>query len=111
MGRRLARLALGAALGLGTLGAATSGADPLDPELVRLGALYYAQYCATCHGTGGRGDGPSAPALRTPPADLTRIAARRGGAFPEGDIARWIDGRFPLPAHRLSSTASGKQSN
>jgi hypothetical protein len=36
----------------------------------------------------------------TPAADLTRIAARRGGDFPSGEIARFIDGRMPVDAHR-----------
>ena len=38
-------------------------------------------------------------ALKTRPADLTRIAVRRGGVFPEGEIARHIDGRFEIGAH------------
>ena len=33
------------------------------------------------------------------PADLTAIAKRRGGEFPTGKIAQFIDGRFELPAH------------
>jgi hypothetical protein len=47
----------------------------------------------------GRGDGPVASSLRVKPADLTRIADRRGDQFPDNDIARFIDGRFELPAH------------
>jgi len=47
----------------------------------------------------GRGDGPAAPALRIPPADLTRIAQRRGGRFPVAEIAAVIDGRTISPAH------------
>lgn len=31
--------------------------------------------------------------------DLTRIAARRGGRFPEDEVARIIDGLSPLAAH------------
>jgi hypothetical protein len=37
--------------------------------------------------------------LRTPPADLTRIAQRRGGHFPDADIAAQIDGRAMVAAH------------
>lgn len=47
----------------------------------------------------GRGKGPAASALRTPPADLTRIAQRRGGKFPVEEIAAYIDGRTAMPAH------------
>jgi mono/diheme cytochrome c family protein len=71
--------------------------DP-DPMLAELGAALYARHCAACHGGSGRGDGPAAPSLRKPPADLTTIAARREGVFP-ATIALYIDGRFELPAH------------
>lgn len=64
-----------------------------------LGAQLFGRYCASCHGMTGVGDGPVAGALSRPPADLTRIAARRGGDFPDGEIAQWIDGRFDVPAH------------
>jgi mono/diheme cytochrome c family protein len=67
--------------------------------LVEYGAELFATYCASCHGIDARGDGPAAPALRPPPTDLTRIAARSGGVFPENSTARLIDGRFDLPAH------------
>jgi mono/diheme cytochrome c family protein len=70
-----------------------------DPLLVEVGAELFSTYCASCHGVDARGDGPAAPALSTPPADLTRIAARSGGVFPESAIAKKIDGRFDLPAH------------
>lgn len=70
-----------------------------DAMLSRVGAEMFQQYCAACHGASGVGDGPTAGELRTPPADLTRIAARREGRFPDADIARFIDGRFDVPAH------------
>ena len=75
-----------------------SAADP-DPLLAQMGAETYLELCASCHGPEARGDGPVAPSLATPPADLRRIAERRGGSFPVGEIARKIDGRFDLPAH------------
>jgi hypothetical protein len=40
-----------------------------------------------------------AAALRDPPADLTRIAARRGGEFPAVDIAEYVDGWKRAAAH------------
>ena len=63
------------------------------------GQQYFVRYCSACHGMTGRGDGPAAPALRTPPADLTRIAQRRGGHFPVAEMAAVIDGRTVVPAH------------
>lgn len=35
------------------------------------GQAIYVANCATCHGEGGRGDGPAAVGLEPPPADLT----------------------------------------
>jgi mono/diheme cytochrome c family protein len=81
-------------------GAGAALAEPaFDPVLAELGAEAFPRYCGSCHGLRGEGDGPAADALRTRPADLTRIAARRGGSFPAGEIARFIDGRFALAPH------------
>jgi len=38
---------------------------------VKAGRELYVRHCATCHGDGGRGDGASAAAFATKPADLT----------------------------------------
>lgn len=56
------------------------------------GAVDYASFCASCHGFGGRGDGPSAAGLATPPADLTQLAAANGGTFPMLEVIGRIDG-------------------
>ncbi len=42
----------------------------------------YMHYCAACHGANGKGLGPSAEALRTPPPDLTTLSKRHDGKFP-----------------------------
>jgi len=96
-------------LGLVCLGlAATSlpiGAEPAEsrpagqPLLAELGAEIFLEHCAACHGALGRGDGPAAGSLKTPPADLTLISTRRGGVFPDAEVAAFIDGRFALGAH------------
>jgi mono/diheme cytochrome c family protein len=93
-------------LGLAALALAAPAAEageqkavPADRVLAEMGSELYLQYCGSCHGDQGRGDGPAAGALKTPPADLTRIAARRGGSFPDGEVARFIDGRFAPAAH------------
>ncbi len=46
------------------------------------GKQMYNQYCASCHGATGIGDGPVAPVLKTRPADLTTLAKRHNGVFP-----------------------------
>ncbi len=38
------------------------------------GKQLYGQFCATCHGTGGKGDGPAGSALNPPPRDHTDAA-------------------------------------
>jgi mono/diheme cytochrome c family protein len=94
------RLAASAAIAVAAIGPATAEDQPgYDPVLTEIGAPIFQRYCSSCHGPGGRGDGPAARSLRTPPADLTAIAKRRGGEFPSGKIAQFIDGRFELPAH------------
>ena len=59
----------------------------------------FVQYCSACHGVHGRGDGPAAPALQPPPADLTQITQRHDGLFPIAEITALIDGRTIIPAH------------
>jgi mono/diheme cytochrome c family protein len=54
-------------------------------------ALFHA-YCATCHGSEALGNGPAASALKTPPADLTRISMRNGGTFPFTQVEKTISG-------------------
>lgn len=71
-----------------------------SPSLLAIsGETLYVRYCAVCHARTGRGDGPFAGILRTQPADLTLIAARRGGTFPDAEIARFVDGRLVPAAH------------
>src|SRR5580765_855307 len=52
----------------------------------------FTNYCAACHGTGAKGDGPAAAALNKKPADLTKISARNGGTFPATKVSRFIEG-------------------
>ena len=67
--------------------------DANDPQAM------FREYCAACHGKEGRGDGPAAAALKTVPADLTRVSARNGGKFPDTKVRRYIEGLDEIPAH------------
>lgn len=68
-------------------------------ELAARGAVTYRVYCQNCHGDEGRGDGPLAALLKVEVADLTTLARRSGGEFPEERIARYVDGREEVSAH------------
>ncbi|MGV0958882.1 MAG: c-type cytochrome [Limnohabitans sp.] len=59
-----------------------------------LGRADYRDNCASCHGMSGQGDGPMRASLVKPPADLTTIAQRNGGQFPQELIWELIDGRW-----------------
>jgi mono/diheme cytochrome c family protein len=55
----------------------------LPPAYVPPGLQMYKEYCAACHGSDGKGHGPVAASLRKPPPNLTILARRQGGTFPE----------------------------
>jgi mono/diheme cytochrome c family protein len=63
------------------------------------GQYWYSNYCASCHGQDGKGDGPVAKSLSLPPADLTRLSAAYGGAFSSERVAEVVDGRREVAAH------------
>jgi mono/diheme cytochrome c family protein len=95
----VAALLSGAAVLAGIPRTSGGAGEAYDRVLADMGSEYYMRYCASCHGADAKGDGPVAGALKTRPPDLTRIAARHGGVFPDGEIARTIDGRFSVSAH------------
>jgi mono/diheme cytochrome c family protein len=49
-------------------------------------------YCASCHGTDGRGNGPVAASLRNIPTDLTALASRNGNSFPRERVTTVLMG-------------------
>jgi mono/diheme cytochrome c family protein len=63
------------------------------------GAEMYRGYCGPCHGAKGLGDGPAASALKTRPADLTRLAANNKGQFPAQRVAMVLEFGVVVPAH------------
>jgi len=69
------------------------------PPAAQTGQTLFRANCASCHGEDATGNGPVAPLLNVRVPDLTRIAARRDGRFPEDEIFRIIDGQAPLAAH------------
>ena len=63
------------------------------------GGELFRTYCASCHGTSARGDGPLASSMTRKPADLTAIAQRNGGVYPSELVFRTIDGKQPVRGH------------
>ena len=59
--------------------------DPLakDPKAVQKGQKIFNSLCWVCHGMTGKGDGPSAAALKVHPADLgsATVQAQTNGAL------------------------------
>ncbi|MCB0359806.1 MAG: cytochrome c [Bdellovibrionales bacterium] len=73
--------------------------DSIKTTTEKQGQNLFKENCSSCHGLDARGDGPMAGALKTTPADLTKIAERREGNFPAGEIAKIIDGRTLVASH------------
>jgi mono/diheme cytochrome c family protein len=74
---------------LGTSAMVRAQTLPLD------GAKLFSQYCASCHGAKGTGDGPMSAALKAKAPDLTLIARRNGGVFPLDKVQAAIAGDKP----------------
>jgi mono/diheme cytochrome c family protein len=81
------------------LGQPILGSAQEEPPLSEWGKDLYMLRCASCHGEDGKGDGPTAVALKNPPADLTKVSKKHGGAFPRAEVMQFIDGERPVPAH------------
>jgi len=72
---------------------------PAQPTAALDGKSLFSQYCAVCHGSGGKGDGPAADALKSAVPDLTQISKRNGGKFPELKMLELLKTGSPSPAH------------
>lgn len=98
-----AGLAVGGAVVLATLVACTATQAPTP-----VGRALYLDYCSTCHGPEGKGDGPLAGDWEMPPADLTGIARRNGGKFPLAQVMTKIDGYGRSRTHGATMPEMGQ---
>jgi mono/diheme cytochrome c family protein len=74
--------------------------DPSAPSPQTVaGAANFDQYCVVCHGKDAKGTGPLAATLKKRPADLTELAKRNGGTYPEQMVYQVIDGSKPIKGH------------
>lgn len=56
------------------------------------GAAFFAENCASCHGTDGQGIGPAASGLTVAATDLTTLSEANGGTFPAARALSYIYG-------------------
>lgn len=85
----------------GSLCAAQQKPPKQEKTAVTTGARLYKQNCAVCHGNDGKGNGPP-PANSTftePPPDLTTLAQRHNGEFPDTYVATVLRNGLTLPDH------------
>jgi len=79
-------------------------ANPLPPtrEGLRRGRTLFLAHCATCHGKGGKGDGPTAAFGMVTPRDLTALAVQArlsdGEMFWKISKGRRLGGEVLMPA-------------
>lgn len=72
-----------------------------------IGSDEYRVSCLSCHGVGGRGNGPLAQFLTVKPTDLTTLAKNNGGQYPNLKAGQYpflrvyqvIDGRADVAVH------------
>ena len=72
-----------------------------------IGSDEYRTSCLSCHGVGGKGDGPIAKYLTVKPTDLTMLAKNNGGQYPNLTAGEYpflrvyqvVDGRAEVGAH------------
>ena len=77
--------------------AKTSNPVEREPQSIQMGQKVFQQFCASCHGPTGRGDGPAASKLVPKPADLVARAKHHS----DGDFFWKIaTGRPPMPGFK-----------
>jgi len=72
---------------------------PIKPINASDAQKMFATYCAVCHGTEAKGNGPAAASLKKVPADLTKLSANNKGTYPEVHVKRYIEGADDITAH------------
>ncbi|MGA2170757.1 MAG: cytochrome c [Terracidiphilus sp.] len=95
----VAGLAAALAAGMGYAQSDTNAPTTVNKTAATSGKQMYINYCASCHGVNGKGDGPAAAALKMPPADLTLLSKNNNGEFPAGHIVAVLQYGAEIPSH------------
>ena len=66
------------------------------------GKAMFDAYCASCHGSDGKGHGPAASAMKSQVPDLTTLSKSHGGQFPAFEVTESLRITRPMPAHGSS---------
>lgn len=72
---------------------------PVNKTTAASGKQMFTNYCAPCHGMNGKGHGPVASSLKSPPADLTMLSKNNNGQFPDNHIAAVLRLGTKIPSH------------
>lgn len=95
----LSTLITTAAVGLGYASESNLKVRVAGNEPAGNGRQMYMNYCASCHGVDGRGSGPAASSLKTPPADLTRLSKSNKGRYPSDYVISVLQSGVSTPGH------------
>jgi mono/diheme cytochrome c family protein len=97
IGLALTGMLLAASVSIAMMGQAGTASDEKPTKTMKKvrityskpdsGAEMWKDYCAACHGASGKGDGPAAEVLKSPPPDLTLMAKENNGKFPADHVA------------------------
>lgn len=93
-----ARLALAAALGLGTAALAGPPPESKAPDQAATGGKLYAKYCSKCHGAGGEGTADAPPVVGKDALPLEPRAAakvRKTRFKTAADVLEFISANMP----------------
>jgi mono/diheme cytochrome c family protein len=68
------------------------------------GDQLFQRFCSGCHGAKAHGDGKIAASLGVAVPDLTLLAQRNHGEFPQERVTKIIDGRINIGKHNTDRT-------
>lgn len=67
-----------------------------------VGKKEFVSYCASCHGSNGKGEGPIVHFLKRKPPNLTQLSKNNNGHFPFERIWGVFDGTYIFAEHGTS---------
>ena len=71
----------------------------VEPAAQFSGTELYLNYCASCHGVNGEGDGQVADVMQIQVPNLRYLSERNNGTFPAQAVTEYVDGRTVVAAH------------